>query len=225
MELGRLLRDEGITPAMIRANRELLVNAMKSTLKTGSVPESFVTAPEYNLNSYPLSVTEQRNASCLGSPSAFSSISLLGSAPPRSAGFTDAFLERESNVASSLSQKPNLDNGMRSLLQGMNGEDDSVEESDDEMDDIELEDVDDEDVQPEGDSKDDGSTYYEPFQEQDVKHVLKPLLPTSVREESSRDLEEESAGVRSAIKNWQRPMYIRNKQWGWPSWKDIWLAE
>ncbi|KAM0795330.1 hypothetical protein BDR22DRAFT_615181 [Usnea florida] len=55
MELGRLLRDEGITPAMIRENRELLVNAMKSTLKAESVLESYVTAPEHKLNSYPLS--------------------------------------------------------------------------------------------------------------------------------------------------------------------------
>ena len=193
MELGRLLKDEGITPAMIRENRELLVSAMRSTLKAESVPESFVTAPEYNLNSYPF---EQRNASCLDSPLAFSSISLLSSAPTRSAAFTDAFLERQSNVPSSLSEKQNVDNGMRSLLQGMNGEDDSAGESNDEMDDIELEDVVLENLRFErGYGGGDDSLNKEPRQQRAANHVVKPLLPTSERRETSRDLEEESAGA------------------------------
>lgn len=102
MELGRLLRDEGITPTMIRENRELLVNAMKSTLEAESLPESYSTAPEHNLNSYPLSGTESRNLSHQDFTSAFSSISLFRSAPPRSTGFTDAFLERQSSVLGSL---------------------------------------------------------------------------------------------------------------------------
>ena len=59
MELERLLRDEGITPAMMKESRELLVNAMKSTLKNEvwaeSVPESYTTAPEYNSDNYALS--------------------------------------------------------------------------------------------------------------------------------------------------------------------------
>ena len=210
MELGRLLRDEGITPAMIRENRELLVNAMKSTLKAESAPQSYATAPEYNLNSCQSSVTKQRNVSSLDAPSAFSSTSLLSSGPTRIAGFTDAFLERQSNVPSSLSEKQNVDNGMQSLLQGMNGEDDSEPESDDEMDNIELEDVDDEEVQLEGDSRDDGSTSYKPPQEQDVKHVLKPLVPTSERRKTSRDLEDESAGGRSRKVHWQSIVHVEH---------------
>ena len=35
MELERLLRDEGITPAMMKEDRELVVNAMKSTFSDG----------------------------------------------------------------------------------------------------------------------------------------------------------------------------------------------
>lgn len=141
MELGRLLRDEGITPAMIQENRQLLVNAMKSTLEANSIPESYVTAPEYNSNYCSLSDTESRNLSLGDFPSAVSSVSLFGSAPPRSAGFTAAFLQRHSSAPGSLSQKQNVDNGMRSLLQGMDGGDSKVGKKHDGMDDVELEDV------------------------------------------------------------------------------------
>ena len=208
MELGRLLRDEGITPAMIKENREILVNAMKSTLKAGSVPESYVTAPEYNLNSYPLSVIEQRNASCLDSPSAFSSISLLGSAPSRSTGFTDAFLERQSSAPGSLNLKQNVDNGMQSLLQGMDGGDSGVGNKHNDMDDVELEDIELEDVELEnlrlvGDyGGEDESLDKESRQQRAVNHVVKPLVPTSERRDSSRDLEEESAGETSVPIEW-----------------------
>ncbi len=133
MELGRLLRDEGITPDMIQKNRGLLVNAMKTTLKNEtvlaeSIPESYATAPEYHFDSITTSsVTQPRNASHLDLPSVSSPMSLLGSAPPRSAGFTDAFFERQHGPASSLDQKENVDHGMQSLLQEMNREEVSEE--------------------------------------------------------------------------------------------------
>ena len=70
MGLERLLRDEGVTPAMVKENGELLVNAMKSTFSSELVPESHATAPEYNSNNYTLSVTEQRIVSHRGFPPA-----------------------------------------------------------------------------------------------------------------------------------------------------------
>ena len=67
MELERILMDEGLTTAMMKEDRALLVNAVKSTLRyetlTELVPESYAMAPEYNFNDYTLSVTEQRNVS------------------------------------------------------------------------------------------------------------------------------------------------------------------
>ena len=206
MELGRLLRDEGITPAMIQENRELLVNAMKSTLKAESIPESFVTAPEYSLNSYPSSVTVQRNVSCLDSPSAFSSISLLGSAPSRSTGFTDAFLERQNSAPGSLNLKQNVDNGMQSLLQGMDDGDSGVGNKHDGIDDTELENIELESDELEtvdlenlrlvgNHGGGDDSLDNEPHQKRAVHHVVKPLVPTSERRETRRDLEAESASV------------------------------
>ena len=145
MELGRLLRDEGITPAMIQKNRGLLVNAMKTTLKdettlAESIPESYATAPEHHSASVTTSsVTQTRNASCPGLSSVSSPMSLLGSAPPRSAGFADAFLERQHGPAGSLDEQENVNNGMQSLLQGMNREESSEEDEQDDIGDIELE--------------------------------------------------------------------------------------
>ena len=99
MELERLLKDEGITPAMMKENRELLVNAMKSTLKNEvwaeSVPESYATAPEYNSDNYALSALIRDTYRT----AALFSKSLLGSAPPCGAEFTDAFLQRQSDAA------------------------------------------------------------------------------------------------------------------------------
>ena len=191
MELGRLLRDEGITPAMIRENRELLVNAMKSTLKAESVPESYVTAPEYKLNSYPLSVTESRNLSHQDFASAFSSINVFGSGPPRSTGFTDVFLERQSSAPGSLNQKQNVDNGIQSLLQGMNGEDSKMQNRHDSMHDVELEDVELENLMAEGNYEgEDEPLDKEPHQQRAVNHVVKPFVPTSERRDTIWDLEE-----------------------------------
>lgn len=66
-------------------------------------------------------------------------MSLLGSAPPRSAGFADVFLERRSGVASFLDQGQNIDNGMQSPLQGMSCEKFSKEYDQDDFDDLVLE--------------------------------------------------------------------------------------
>ena len=166
MELGRLLRDEGITPAMIQRNRGLLVNAMKTTLEdqtfsAESIPESYATAPEYRIDNITLSsVTQPRNASTLGFPSVLSSISILGSAPPPSAGFTDLFLERQNNAASSLDQKENVDDGMRSLLQGMSREELDEGYQQDDIDDVQL-----------GDDKETGKLEETPY----VRKVFNPV--------------------------------------------------
>ena len=126
MELGRLLRDEGITPDMIQNNRGLLVNAMKSTLRNEtllaeSAIQSYATAPEYQAdNNTTLSVSRPINISHLERPPVSDAMSLLGSAPPRSSGFTNTFLRRQNGSASSLDQRQNFNDGMQSLLQGMN---------------------------------------------------------------------------------------------------------
>lgn len=132
MELGRLLRDEGITPAMVQENRGLLIDAMKTTLKNKtfwaeSIPQSYATAPEYQANNNGTSsVSQPRTVSHLEQPVSYP-MSLLGSAPPRSSGFTDAFLERQNGSASALDQSQNIDDGMQSLLQGMDHDDLSTE--------------------------------------------------------------------------------------------------
>ena len=126
MELGRLLRDEGIPPAVIQSNRGLLIDAIKNTLRNEtlsleSAPESYATAPEhYTDNIPPSSGSRQRDLSYLGNSPILSPMSVLGSAPPRSSGFTDAFLERQKDVPSYLDQNQNVNDGMQSLLQGMN---------------------------------------------------------------------------------------------------------
>ena len=144
MELGRLLRDEGITPAMIQKNRGLLVNAMKDTLRNktlsaDSIPQSYATAPEYHADdTTTLSVTQPRNLPHRGLPSASCAMSLLGSAPPRGSGFTDPFFEGQNDAASSLDQEPNVNDGMQSLLQGMTCNEISREFERTDMDGLEL---------------------------------------------------------------------------------------
>ena len=124
MELGRLLRDEGITPAVIQNNRGLLIDAMKNTLRSKtllaeSASESYATAPEYQVGNHNTSVSQPKNVSYLDLSTFSYPTSLLGSAPPRSAGFSTSFLERQHGSANSLDQKQNVDDGMQSLLQGM----------------------------------------------------------------------------------------------------------
>lgn len=117
MNLGRLLRAEGITPAMIKQNRDILVKAIRITLQEdmpSSSPDSYRTAFESFSD-------HQRSLTNLGSnrPSSKASLNILGSAPPRSATFTDEFLDRHRGGARSLDQAANIEDGMQSLLQGM----------------------------------------------------------------------------------------------------------
>lgn len=117
MSLGRLLRAEGITPAMIKQNRDVLITAMKTTLQRdepSNTPQSYYTACE-SLSSHHRTFTDP------GSSRSFAqaSLSILGSAPPRGPTFTDDFLKRKSGAARSLDQDANVQDGLQSLLQGM----------------------------------------------------------------------------------------------------------
>lgn len=114
MNLGRLLRAEGITPTLINQNRDVLIKVMRNTLQgdsSSSVPESYVTALESfsQANSYSKSTARSQQ------PSA----DVLGSAPCRGATFSDVFLERHKGVVQPFDQQENVDGGMQSLLQGM----------------------------------------------------------------------------------------------------------
>ena len=128
MELGRLLRREGM-PAMIQENRGLLIYTMKDTLRdrtllAESIPQSYATAPEYHTDNYTHS--SLRQSMSLSPPDTHpvsSSMSILGSAPPRGSGFTAAFLERQNGAPASLDRNENVNDGMESLLQGMNRDD------------------------------------------------------------------------------------------------------
>lgn len=134
MDLGRLLRAEGITPAMIEENRELLVRAMKTSLEEGVSPaQSYRTAPQSFENDYDcMSIAEPRKS--MAGPSASASISLLGSAPVLGATFSRAFLERHNGAARSLDKEQNIQDGMKSLLKGMDTEEQADVEKDEEGD-------------------------------------------------------------------------------------------
>ena len=116
MNLGRLLRAEGITPAIIQQNRDVLIRAMKITLQAShpsSFPESYHTAHESFSYRY-RSFTGSSNSHL----SFHSSTSILGSAPILGATFTDEFLDRH-RVTNSLDKETNVEDGIRSLLNGM----------------------------------------------------------------------------------------------------------
>lgn len=117
MNLGRLLRAEGITPAKIKQNPEILVKAMKTTLQDdepSDTPQSYYTAYESLPNRHPTFTNLSSSRSFVQA-----SVSLLGSAPPRSSIFTNEFLERHNGRARSLDQDANVKDGLQSLLQGM----------------------------------------------------------------------------------------------------------
>ena len=132
MNLGRLLREEGITPAMIRENRHILISAMKTSLErqpslAESVEQSYRTAREYGeysheeyLGSSTRSPTSANTGDTLD-PS-LTSTSLLSSAPRQGASFPDVFLERHGGLTTSLNQRENVETGMKSLLRGMNAD-------------------------------------------------------------------------------------------------------
>ena len=141
MNLGRLLRAEGITPAMIEENRELLVRVMKTSLEEGVSPtQSYRTAPQSFENDYDCMSNAQSQRSMAGS-SASASMSLLGSAPVLGATFSRAFLERHNGAASSLDKEQNVQDGMKSLLNGMDTEEQADDEKDEEGDAIDVEDM------------------------------------------------------------------------------------
>ena len=108
MELGRLLRDEGITPDVIQKNKMKFIAAMKQAVAE-SVPESFHTASE--------SFSVKNNVASLQSH-AISSLS-FGTAPPSCTGFPDSFLERDEKIEKSLDAEENITNGMDNLMLGM----------------------------------------------------------------------------------------------------------
>ena len=140
MNLGRLLRAEGITPALIKQNRDILVRAMKSTLQedlSSSIPESYHTAFE----SLPPGDRDFGTTNLIPRRPKMSeslSMSLFGSAPPRSATFTDDFLERHGRVTASLDQQENVEDGMQSLLQGMNKSEEDEDETADAVNEGEM---------------------------------------------------------------------------------------
>ncbi|KAL6715281.1 hypothetical protein ACLMJK_007545 [Lecanora helva] len=127
MNLGRLLRAEGITTSMIRKNTSTLVKAIRSALGEGlsSSNESYHTACE----SLPDSIQDShksnnhRNQSLRQGSSMKGSIALLGSAPPVEGTFSEEFLKRHNRADHPLDQMDNVENGMQSLIVGMDGED------------------------------------------------------------------------------------------------------
>ena len=144
MELGRLLRDEGIAPAMIQQHRSILVDTIKNALKNEaplaeSIMQSYATAPEYQMEDNFPSATQSRLLSQPSRSPVCIPTSLLGSAPPRVSGFTEAFLERQTGGASF---KQNVEDGMQSLLQGMICDDSIADPASGDGDHFDFEDVD-----------------------------------------------------------------------------------
>ena len=141
MDLGRLLRANGITPAMIEQNRELLVRAMKTSLEEGSSPaQSYQTAPQSFEDDYDC----QGNALSQQPMAKFStsaSTSLFGSAPVLGQTFSRAFLEGHNGAARSLDEEKNVQEGMKSLLKGMDTEEQADIGRDEEGEVIDMQDT------------------------------------------------------------------------------------
>ena len=141
MDLGRLLRAEGITPAMIQQNRELLVKAMKTSLEEGFSPaQSYRTAPQSFEDDYDRMGNVQTKQSMTNSSNS-ASISLLGSAPVLGATFSRAFLERHNGAARSLDKEHNVQEGMKSLFKGMDTEEPADIGRDEESEAIDMQDM------------------------------------------------------------------------------------
>jgi hypothetical protein len=121
MELGRLLREEGITPNVISKNKGFLIQAMKKSiqeLSDSSDAASYRTALEYQ------SFSSSAKQSLRPYPSVSDSMSLLSSAPSLGATFSEHFLARsapKSRLQSCLEQKENVEDGMQSLIGSMTG--------------------------------------------------------------------------------------------------------
>lgn len=135
MELGRLLRDEGITPNIITKNKGLLIQAMKKTLQENAgSPDatSFKTALEYP--SFP---TPANHSLRVVTP-AEHSMSLLSSAPSLGATFPEHFAARSSLPPTPLEHEVNVEDGMRSLMGAMTELDHYAEPSQQPGDDVNL---------------------------------------------------------------------------------------
>ena len=142
MNLGRLLRTEGITPAMIKHNRDVLVKAMKRTLQediSQSIPDSYQTYhtavqsfSDLSHSSYSdRKVSSQKfQDQSLGA----ASMALLGSAPPRGTTFTDEFINRQGGIDGSLDRPENVEEGLQSLFSGMS-EDKALDRLDEKFED------------------------------------------------------------------------------------------
>ena len=126
MELGRLLREEGITPNVISNNKGLLIQAMKKSIQgLSDSPNigSYSTALEYQSVSTPA----QR---CLTEfPLADRSMSLLSSAPSLGETFSNDLLARSTQIQTCLEHEDNIEDGMRSLMGGMTDDSKPVETS------------------------------------------------------------------------------------------------
>ena len=126
MMLGRLLREEGITPSQIRENKSQLVKALKTTIITlsnaSTSPESFQTAQEFSYTSLGVPVGEAWSTA--------DSVGLLGSAPSRESFLSSTFENRGSNIPGAWEDDENIDEGVATMLEGLEDREQCLDESD-----------------------------------------------------------------------------------------------
>ena len=115
MELGRLMRDEGISPEQIRKHPSELVSAMKATLAKLSQASvstaSFCTAREGSFGS----MDGVLDPSC----KTFTSTCMLSSKPRAGSLFPDYLSDEQHQADSVWEDDDNIDRGISSLLKGM----------------------------------------------------------------------------------------------------------
>ena len=126
MMLGRLLRDEGITPSQIRAHRGELVTAMKATMaafsQASNSPSSFYTAAETDYVSLDDTIGD---ATCNGDQ-----IAVLSSKPREGSYFPSSLTDVARSVPGAWEEVGNIHIGVSSLLEGMEISDEVSEERD-----------------------------------------------------------------------------------------------
>lgn len=101
---------------MIKQNPDSVVKAIKTAIEGNDpqgTPGSYHTAFE-SFSSHHRTFTDPSSSR----PSAQASLSLLGSAPPRTPTFSNDFLERHHGAARSLDQDANIQGGLHLLLEG-----------------------------------------------------------------------------------------------------------
>ena len=116
MELGRLLREEGITPKVVSKNKNLLIQNIKKSLEemaTSVDTASFRTALEHQSLFTP--ARSHANAYL----DTDYSISLLGSAPSLGATFPEHPVACSIQHSIHLELEDNIENGMKALVGGM----------------------------------------------------------------------------------------------------------